>query len=242
MAGDLDGAAASLRQALTLQPSLERAADNVLLLARQLQAIGRLADAVEAQRAVLRAAPTRPDMLLDLGSTLMAQGKVEAALELHQGALAADPESAEVRLALELVRLHDCEWDDYDQRMERLRASLEAWLEIPNAPALSPLRPLYFPLPLAFQRRISERWSSAQGRGGQLAAAAPSPAVNPPAANQPAESRSRRLRIGYLSADSPTPSVNLSCSASRASSTLRFSSRRNTSTARGGRQRSRDCS
>ena len=230
LAGDLDGAAASLRQALTLQPSLERAADNLLLLARQLQTVGRLADAVEAQRAVLRAAPTRPDMLLDLGSTLMAQGKVEAAracfarllrhhphhpgaqfqmalaleslgdseaaLELHQAALAADPDSAEVQLALELVRLHGCDWDTYDQRMERLRASLEAWLEVPHAPALSPLRPLYFPLPLAVQRRISERWSSAQGRGGQLAAAGPTPAVKPPA-----EPRSQRLRIGYLSAD-----------------------------------------
>ena len=209
-----------LADAVEAQRAVLRAAptrpDMLLELGSTLMAQGR----VEAARAcfarLLRHHPQYPGAQFQLALALESLGDIDGALELLQCALAADPESAEVRLAFELARLQGCDWDDYDQRMERLRASLEAWLEMPNAPALSPLRPLYFPLPLAVQRRISERWSAAQGRGATLAAAAPTavaipPAANPaaaklpvanqPGANQPEEPRSRRLRIGYLSAD-----------------------------------------
>jgi protein O-GlcNAc transferase len=194
-----------LADAVEAQRAVLRAAptrpDMLLDLGSTLMAQGK----VEAARAcfarLLRHHPHHPGAQFQMALALESLGEFEAALELHQVALAADPESAEVRLALELVRLHGCDWDDYDQRMERLRTSLEAWLAMPNAPALSPLRPLYFPLPLAVQRRISERWAAAQGPGATLAAAAPTPAANPSPANPPEEPRSRRLRIGYLSAD-----------------------------------------
>ena len=228
--GDLDGGAQALRQALTLQPSLQPAADALLLLARQLQSMGHLSDAVEIQRAVLRAAPNRPDMLLELGSSLMLQGKVEAAracfarlvrhhpdypgaryqmalaleslgrmeeaLSLHHQALADDSESAEVRLALELVRMNGCDWDDYDNRMRDLQASIEAWLNNPAKPALSPLRVLYFPLPPSLLRRISDRWSA-----GFSQVAATLSGKSTATQRRTARSRRERLRIGYLSAD-----------------------------------------
>ena len=228
--GDLDGGAQALRQALTLQPSLQPAADALLLLARQLQSMGQLSDAVEIQRAVLRAAPNRPDMLLELGSSLMLQGKVEAAracfarlvrhhpdypgaryqmalaleslgrmeeaLSLHHQALADDSESAEVRLALELVRMNGCDWDDYDNRMRDLQASIEAWLNNPAKPALSPLRVLYFPLPPSLLRRISDRWSA-----GFSQVAATLSGKSTATQRRTARSRRERLRIGYLSAD-----------------------------------------
>ena len=228
--GDLDGGAQALRQALTLQPSLQPAADALLLLARQLQSMGHLSDAVEIQRAVLRAAPTRPDMLLELGSSLMLQGKVEAAkacfarlvrhhpdypgaryqlalaldslgrveeaLPLHHQALADDSESAEVRLALELLRMNGCDWDGYDNRMRDLQASIEAWLTNPAKPALSPLRVLYFPLPPSLLRRISERWSA-----GFSQVAATLSGKSTATSRHPARRSDKRLRIGYLSAD-----------------------------------------
>jgi protein O-GlcNAc transferase len=228
LAGDLEGAEAAFRQALVLEPSLQAAADNLLLLARQLQGLGRIAAAVEAQRAVLRASPRRPDMLLDLGCSLMQQGKVDAAracfarllryhpqhpgahyqmalaqeslgemeeaLELHQAALLTNPDSAEVLLALELVRLTLGDWHDYSGRMQRLHTALEAWLAIPGAAPLSPLRVLYFPLPLALQHRISGRWAHSQAHGQPTA-----PAALPP--RQHLAPKDERLRIGYLSAD-----------------------------------------
>ena len=77
--GDFVSASQPLRQALAIAPDLIRAADRLLVLAREFQLIGQLSDAIELQRCVLRAFPNRLDMLFDLGSSLMLQGKVDAA-------------------------------------------------------------------------------------------------------------------------------------------------------------------
>lgn len=77
--GDFAAAVQPLRQALAIAPDLIRAADRLLALAREFLLVGQLSDAVELQRCVLRAFPKRLDMLFDLGSSLMLQGKVDAA-------------------------------------------------------------------------------------------------------------------------------------------------------------------
>lgn len=77
--GDFAAAVQPLRQALAIAPDLTRAADRLLALAREFQLVGQLSDAVALQRCVLRAFPKRLDMLFDLGSSLMLQGKVDAA-------------------------------------------------------------------------------------------------------------------------------------------------------------------
>lgn len=77
--GDFAAAVQPLRQALAIAPDLTRAADRLLAIAREFQLVGQLSDAIELQRFVLRAFPKRLDMLFDLGSSLMLQGKVDAA-------------------------------------------------------------------------------------------------------------------------------------------------------------------
>jgi len=77
--GNFAAAVQPLRQALAIAPDLIRAADRLLALAREFQLVGQLSDAIEIQRCVLRAFPKRLDMLFDLGSSLMLQGKVDAA-------------------------------------------------------------------------------------------------------------------------------------------------------------------
>lgn len=77
--GDFAAASQPLRQALAIAPHLTRAADLLLALALEFQLVGQLADAIELQRCVLRAFPKRLDMLFDLGSSLMLQGKIDAA-------------------------------------------------------------------------------------------------------------------------------------------------------------------
>jgi predicted O-linked N-acetylglucosamine transferase (SPINDLY family) len=147
--------------------------------------------ALRCYERLLRRQSQHPQALFHRGQALGALGELPAAIASHQAALAIDPTNTEAFYEQEHLRLAVCDWDHYDERVEALRQRIEAHLQRPAGPALSPLRLLSFPVPLDLHRRVAERWS--QGISRSMAALK---LPLPEAAPLP-----RRLRLGYLSAD-----------------------------------------
>ncbi len=93
--GDLDAAAADHGEALRLEPGLAIAGDNLLVVALQLRSMGSSHQALAALRVILRATPQRPDLLFQLGTTLMGLGRVEAAVPCFRRLLRHQPQQRE---------------------------------------------------------------------------------------------------------------------------------------------------
>ena len=90
--GDLDGAAASYREALRLRPSFLEAQNN---LANVLVAQGEYAEAVAIYEGILRVRPDAAQTHNNLGAALRQQGRLEEALACYRRALRLDPEFAD---------------------------------------------------------------------------------------------------------------------------------------------------
>jgi protein O-GlcNAc transferase len=139
---------------------------------------------------LLRQGPQPPAVIFQLGQAREALGDPEAAIEAYIAALQLDPAATDVLLHLQYARLSLCDWERYDDRLQRLRRRLAAHAVRPDGGPLTPLRLLCFPLPLELQRQLATRFSESCTRG-----VAPLPPV------EPAAGKPRRLRLGYLSAD-----------------------------------------
>ncbi len=95
--GDLAGAEAQFRRALSLDPDLPRTWNN---LANVQLKQGRLAEAIEAYRAALRGLPADPKIREDLGRALLREGRVDEAAEQFAESVRLDPRFAGGRFDL----------------------------------------------------------------------------------------------------------------------------------------------
>ncbi|SBO44417.1 glycosyltransferase family 41 protein [Cyanobium sp. NIES-981] len=146
---------------------------------------------------LVRLEPRHRDGLFQYGQVLEALGDPEAAIAAHVRALQCDPSATDVLVHLQVLRLRLCDWHRHHERLARMIQRLEQHASRPAAAPITPLRLLSFPLPLALQRRLAERYSAS------TVAPPPAPPLRAAKAlsTPPAAPRQGRIRLGYLSAD-----------------------------------------
>lgn len=197
---DTTQAIEAYRKAIALRPDHGDALNNLGVL---LEAEHRPDPAIACFRKACRLSPEDSRPFFNHGRLLASQKDYEQALPLLTRAHHLDPDSLQIQLELEFVRLWLADWRDYDQRMHTLRQRLDKHYADPDGEALTSLLTLYYlPLPVTLHRTAAERLAASladsvaeqrQRCAFQYREASP---------NEP-------LRLGYLSPDFRTHPVGM---------------------------------
>ncbi len=182
--GDLHAAETSLREAARLRPA---AAGTLSNLGMVLLAQGRFDEGMAILKQAVEAAPAHSGALNNLGVAYARGNNPASAAKYLLRAVAADPDNAEAHANLLRPLMEICDWQRVDALCAQLvalaaHAPLAEW-----APRLHPYTALLVDLPATLQRDAA-RWYAAQ-----------LPRRKAPVRRGTADSR--RIRIGYVSAD-----------------------------------------
>jgi protein O-GlcNAc transferase len=183
--GELERAKPDLLRALQLKPDYVPAHLN---LAHLYQQQGRLGGALDHFRRVVELDASQVAARFQMGQILEYQDQSEAALECYQQALAIDPSADYIRAYINLIQLRQCNWQNYDQRMQALLDVMSKSLTNPEAHGFNPFMASTLNAPLALHRAI------AKTQANRVMAGRPHHQRNANISQKP-------LRIGYLSPD-----------------------------------------
>jgi uncharacterized protein (TIGR03032 family) len=188
--GDIGQAIAYFKTALKIQPNFP---DALLYLGFALMMQAKLNQVEECFRQVLTYQPNHLSALVNLGNVLKLQQKYPQALAVYEQALILYPEETYILYELEDLKLILCQWDNYHQRIQTLKARIFTHL---NSEPPTPLQPLilsHFPFPLKLHQTVAQAWVrpiiSAMNETKALCAFKHNIQPTP------------KLRIGYVSAD-----------------------------------------
>ena len=153
----------------------------------------------EAGRAFRRAAELDPGFFeprFNLGLLSTIHGRHDEAARWYGEALGLEPGHAACAASLLEAQQHVCDWSRFDELCERRRASARS--ESAEEPLPAPFGLLSIPATLEEQLACARAYSRGiAARAAREAAGAPLPRVPAAAVRAP----TRRLRVGYLSAD-----------------------------------------
>lgn len=190
--GNLDAAEEHARAAVHLAPEHPNFLFNLAVI---LQGRGRLAEALDAGE---RALAARPDWVAALSinaSLCFALARLDEAVEFGRRACALCPDDPALLIGLMRYRAWACDWRGRDADVARLQAMLACWAEHPEDAAFAAVNPFVaYEYPLS--RQLRNGVTQAYCERILKAAGAPLEPRRPPA-----HAASRRLRIGYVSAD-----------------------------------------
>ncbi|MBE9238219.1 TIGR03032 family protein [Anabaena aphanizomenioides LEGE 00250] len=188
--GDIPQAIACFQNALQIQPTFIEALHSLgCLFLRQQE----LTQAQQCFEQILTRQPDHINAQINLGHVLKIQNQLPQALASYEQALKLNSEETYVLYQLEHLKLSLCDWDNYDQRMQTLQASILANLSREQPTPCQPLSLSYFPLPLKLHQAVAQTWVRPIIRAmKEIKALCAFTHPVPPV---------RKLRIGYLSAD-----------------------------------------
>jgi len=184
-------AIAAYRQALEHQSDHLGALNN---LGKLLEQTRRLKGAISCYRRAIQLSASDVRPRFNLGCLLATQTRYEAALPYLEQAAALAPDSLEILVELESVRLSLGDWKDHAQRMQQLHARLEQHFANPECEALGGVLGLnHFGVSPGLQAIAARHF--AESIAASEAERKASCAFSHPSA------RSGKLRLGYLSPD-----------------------------------------
>ncbi|KAF0813566.1 Beta-barrel assembly-enhancing protease [Andreprevotia sp. IGB-42] len=193
--GDLPAALACCRLAVQHEPTEAVFHFN---LANSCWEAGLLQEAETAYRQALQLGLNQAVIWYSLGGVQQQLGQAEEALNCLRQALQLDSGYATARMALAHLLQQRCQWDELAAHIPLLRQALSAPLE--ERTLISPFSLLVLPdTTPAEHKRCAERWAHSRYAAIQpniIKTAAP--AAN---GQHPDQQSSRKIRIGYLSAD-----------------------------------------
>jgi protein O-GlcNAc transferase len=187
--GETERAKPEFLKALQLKPDYLPAHLNLAHLYKQQ---GRLGGAVEHFRRVIELDETKIEAYFQLGQILEYQDDSEGALAYYQQALAIDPTVDYIQPYIELIKLRQCAWQDYDQKLQVLTQALESSISGRSDHRFNPFLASCLPTSLTLHRSIAQTHAQmieSESKTARL----PSIAVR--------RSPDQKLRIGYLSPD-----------------------------------------
>ena len=201
--GDWSQAVDCFRRAAELAPHNPDVFTN---LGNALQEGGSIGEAEQAYRRAIELDPRAAIAYRNLGLLWRRMGRIEEALKAtRQAILAGIADTETLALQMHLMLQQHC-WDNIDDTGRQLLVSLEQSLADPQAKSVSPLAVLVLPSPVPsdLQQACARRWSQQFCLGHQEAAES---SLGITGWCSTADYRlqrhveTRRLRVGYLSAD-----------------------------------------
>jgi protein O-GlcNAc transferase len=186
--GELERAKPEFLRALQLKPDYLPAHLNLAHLYKQQ---GRLGGAVDHFRRVIELDATRIEAYFQLGQILEYQDDPEGALAYYRRALEIDPTADYIQPYIELIGLRQCDWQDYEQKLQVLTHALESSVSGRSDHRFNPFLASCLPVSLDLHRSIAQTHA-------QMIEAENKPRLS---AMTVRRSPDRRLRIGYLSPD-----------------------------------------
>ncbi|MCU0567676.1 MAG: TIGR03032 family protein [Oculatellaceae cyanobacterium Prado106] len=188
--GELERAKPEFLRALQLKPNYVPAHLN---LAHLYQQQGRLGGALDHFQQVVKLDPSRTEAWFQMGQILEYQDQTEAALTVYQQALVTDPNAKYIHAYINLIQLRQCNWQDYEHRMQTLLNTLIQSLTDENAHGFNPFMASLLNVPLSLHREIAQVQAQRVLSNGS---------VQPlPPRLLRCDRPSTPLRIGYLSPD-----------------------------------------
>jgi protein O-GlcNAc transferase len=186
--GELERAKPEFLKALQLKPEYLPAHLNLAHLYKQQ---GRLGGAVDHFRRVIELDETKIEAHFQLGQILEYQDDSEGALAYYRRALEIDPTADYIQPYIELIKLRQCDWQDYDQKVQVLTQALESSVSGRSEHRFNPFLASCLPTSLELHQSIARTHAQIIEAEGKTNL--------PPVAVR--RSPDQKLRIGYLSPD-----------------------------------------
>jgi protein O-GlcNAc transferase len=188
--GELERAKPGLIRSLQLKPDYVHAHINLANLYKQR---GRLAAAIDHFQRAVALDSQQADAYFQLAQIYEYQEKLDEALQCYQQILNLTPSAQEIKLFISFNQLQQCDWQNYDQRVQDLQAWVKSSLSGESNYSLSPYVLNFFPVPLDLHQAM------AQQQAERLIASAQGLLPLSTPANVPRTPD--KLRLGYLSPD-----------------------------------------
>lgn len=190
--GDLDAAERHARAAVRLAPEHPNFQFN---LAKVLEGQGRLVEALDAGERALACRPDWVEALTLNAGICFALERLDQAIDFSQRACALRADDPSLLIGLMRCRAWACDWRSRDADVARLQSMLARWVTHPQDAAFAGVNPFVayeYPLSRQLRNGVTQAYCEC------ILKAAEAP-LEPQ--RMPAQTKSRRLRIGYVSAD-----------------------------------------
>ncbi|XP_042463676.1 probable UDP-N-acetylglucosamine--peptide N-acetylglucosaminyltransferase SEC [Zingiber officinale] len=187
---------ACYNEVLRIDPS---AADGLVNRGNTFKEIGRVSEAIQDYIRAVNIRPTMPEAHANLASAYKDSGLAEAAIKSYRQALMLRPDFPEATCNLLHTLQCVCDWDDREKRFSEVESILRRQIKMSVLPSVQPFHAIAYPidkmLALEISRRYAAHCSIIASRYGLPAFAHP---LRVPVK---ADSKSGRLRVGYMSSD-----------------------------------------
>jgi protein O-GlcNAc transferase len=188
--GELERAKPEFIRALQLKPNYVPAHLNLAYLYQQQ---GRLKGALDHFQRVVELDPSQTAARFQMGQILEYQDQSETALAIYQEALAIDPSADYIHAYINLIQLRQCNWQDYESRMQALLNMITQSLTDETAHGFNPFITSLLNAPLSLHRDIAQTQAKRVMSSSSVQSLPP--------CSRRRDRQSEPLRVGYLSPD-----------------------------------------
>ncbi|XP_042395880.1 probable UDP-N-acetylglucosamine--peptide N-acetylglucosaminyltransferase SEC isoform X2 [Zingiber officinale] len=194
--GNYAEAIACYNEVLRIDPS---AADGLVNRGNTFKEIGRVTEAIQDYIRAVNIRPTMPEAHANLASAYKDSGLVEAAIKSYRQALMLRPDFPEATCNLLHTLQCVCDWDDREKRFSEVEGIIRRQIKASVLPSVQPFHAIAYPIDTVLALEISRKYAV---HCWLIASRYALPAfVHPPRIPLMADSKSGRLRIGYVSSD-----------------------------------------